>query len=345
MTNQVPPIRTRRSAQSQKQKMTTGGKIGLTILAILVVAAVAVAATLGWFVTRVSSSYEKNTEVIENAFPAEESRPAETEDGAKTILLLGDDTRGELDEADVDGPQDGRSDTMMVMHIPADSDAIYFVSIMRDSWVNIPGHGDAKINAAFAYGGVPLAVEVVEDLIDTRIDQVAVIDFTSFEGLTNALGGVTVTNTKAFEAQGFNFPAGDITLNGEESLAFVRARKQFADGDYQRVRNQQAYIKAVTKKLISTDTLTHPTRLIEIVDSISPYLAVTKGLDTNYIVSTAASLRDVRPGDLHFMSVPTTGPGWVGDQSVIFLDEDGVAQLQEAFRTDTLGEYYAETHG
>lgn len=342
MTNQVPPIRTRRTLPTKRQRMTAGGKVGMTLLAILIVAAVAVAAGLGWFLTRVSSSYESNAEVMSGAFPLEEERPVERADDAKTILLLGSDTRGDLDEADLDAPQDGRSDTMMVLHIPADGKAAYFVSIMRDSWVDIPGHGEGKINAAMAYGGVPLTVEVVEDLLDTRIDEVAVIDFTGFEALTDALGGVTVTNTKGFQAQGFNFPAGDITLNGEEALAFVRARKPFEDGDYQRVRNQQAYIKAIAKKMISTETLTNPARLIEVVDAISPYLAVSPGLDTNFIVSTAASLRDVRAGDLHFLSVPTTGPGWVGDQSVIFLDEAAVTQLQEAFRDDTLGEYYAE---
>ena len=88
MSQQTPPIRTRRPAPTTKTKMTTGGKIGLTLLGVLVVVAVAVAAALGWFVTRVSTSYEGNTETLTEAFPEEETRPAEREDAAQNILLF-----------------------------------------------------------------------------------------------------------------------------------------------------------------------------------------------------------------------------------------------------------------
>ena len=338
MSHSAPPIRTRRPAPTTKQKMSTGAKIATTLLVVVVTVAVAIAATVGYLLTRVSSSYERHTEVIPNAFP--ENRPEEREDDGETILLLGSDTRGELDTEDIDASQDGRSDTMMLAHIPHDHDAVYFVSIMRDSWVDIPGHGMAKINAAMAYGGVPLTIEVVEDLIGSRVDEVAMVDFTGFEGLTNALGGVTVTNTVAFQSGGHNFPAGDIKLNGEEALTFVRTRKAFEDGDYQRVRNQQAWVRGIAREMISTKTITNPARIIDVVDAIAPYMAVTPGLDTAYILNTAAGLRNVRTSDLYFMSVPTSGPAWEDGQSVILLDDEGVAELREAFETDTLGAYY-----
>src|SRR5690606_401872 len=106
------------------------------------------------------------------------------------------------------------------------------MSIMRDNWVNIQGHGEAKINAAVAYGGIPLAVNTVENFIDARIDHVALIDFESFKGLTDAVGGVTVNNTIAFDSinggHGFSFAQGEITLNGDEALAFVRERYAFS---------------------------------------------------------------------------------------------------------------------
>ena len=75
------------------------------------------------------------------------------------------------------------------------------MSIMRDNWVEIQGHGEAKINAAFSYGGLPLAVNTVENFIGARIDHVALIDFESFKGLTDSLGGVTVHNTVPYTAQ------------------------------------------------------------------------------------------------------------------------------------------------
>lgn len=342
MSQQTPRIRTRRAAPTKKAKLTTGGKIGLTLLAVLVGTAVAVAALLGWFVTRVSSSYESQTETITQGFPEEQSRPVERTDEAQTILLIGSDTRGAVDGDTLDGPQDGRSDTIMLMHLPADRSEVIFTSIMRDSWVNIPGVGEAKINAALAYGGVPLAVETVESLIGTRIDNVAIIDFEGFKDLTDALGGVTVNNTVAFEAGGTMFPVGDITLNGEEALSFVRARYPFADGDYQRVRNQQAYMKAVAKKMISSETLTNPTKLVAVIDSLAPYMSVTEGLSTEYIVKTAASLRNVRTSDLVFITAPTAGVSTSADgQSIILLDPEGMEKLREAFETDTLGEYAA----
>src|SRR5690606_23003800 len=86
-----------------------------------------------------------------------------------------------------------RSDTMMVIHVPADRKSIGLVSIPRDSWVQVPGHGPAKINAAFAWGGPALAVETVENLTDVRIDHVGVIDWEGFKRITDTLGGVTIT--------------------------------------------------------------------------------------------------------------------------------------------------------
>lgn len=343
MSQQTPRIRTRRAAPTTKAKLTTGGKIGLSLLVVLVATAVAVAGALGWFITRVSSSYEGKTETLVQAFPEEQSRPAERTDEAETIMLIGSDTRGEVDAEALDGPQDGRSDTIILVHLPADREEVFFVSIMRDSWVDIPGVGDAKINAAMAYGGVPLAVETVESLIGTRVDEVMVIDFEGFKDLTDALGGVTVNNQVAFEVNGKMYAIGDIPLNGEEALQYVRARHPFADGDYQRVRNQQAYMKAVAKRLISSETISNPAKLIAVVDSLAPYMAVTEGMTTDYILSTAASLRNVRASDLVFLTAPTSGVGTSADgQSIILLDADGMAELRKAFETDTLAEYVEE---
>ena len=320
-------------------------RIGRTILITLAVVSalvLLVAGAVAWFGWRLASSFDANTVTIHNAFP--EDRPAEREDNAQTILLLGSDTRGNIDEGIAEGEQDGRSDSIMVVRIPADREDMYVMSIMRDSWVDIPGHGDNKINAALAFGGVKLAVETVEDLIGTRIDHVAVIDFEGFKGLTNALGGVTVNNSKEFEAQGFTFAQGPIKLDGEEALAFVRARKAFADGDYQRVLNQQSYLKGVIRQTLSRETLTNPSRLMSVVDEISPYLQVDEGLDSRYLISLAPSLRNITPSDIVFFTAPTTGPGWSpdGKQSIIELDWPEIKTLKKAFEDDTVGQWVAE---
>ena len=320
-----------------KEKAGTGKKFlwaGLGLLAFILIPV----ALLAWWVSGLTSTFDRETVTLPEAFPDEQSRPAERDDGAQTILLLGSDTRSEVNEDALEAAQDGRSDTMMVMRIPADRKAVYIVSIMRDSWVDIPGYGDNKINAAFAYGGVPLAVQTVENLLDTRIDHVAVIDFNGFRGLTNALGGVTVNNTVAFSAGGFQFDKGPIKLNGEEALVFVRQRKPFADGDYQRVRNQQAYMRGLLSELISRDTLTSPGKISNSVTAIAPYLSVDHDLDSGYVIRLAPELRNIRPDNIYFLALPTEGVGWSpdGKQSIIILDPAGVERFRQAFHDDDM---------
>lgn len=274
-------------------------------------------------------------------FPRAEVRPAASESEASNILLLGSDIRGDVG-TDLDSIRGQRADTIMVVHIPADGKSLQVMSIMRDNWVSIPGHGDAKINAALSFGGVPLMVQTIEELIGSRIDHVAIIDFRGFRGLTHALGGITVDNAVAFSTGDSRFEQGPITLSGASALAYVRERYAFADGDYQRVRNQQAFIKGIIDKLLSTDTLTDPGKITATVAAIGPYMTVDAGLDATTVGALAVKLRDVRPGDVSFFTTPTLGTGTSADgQSIVIPDRDGLAQVAEAFRTDTVGEYVA----
>ena len=151
----------------------------------------------------------------------------------KNILLLGSDTRTGADAALVSG---SRADTIMLMHIPADGKGVYIISIMRDTWVDIPGYGTAKVNAALNYGGVSLQVATIENLVGVKIDHVAEIEFEGFKSLVNAIGGVDVQVPFAFTSNVWTFTPGLMHLNGSGALSFVRERYSFADGDYQRVR-------------------------------------------------------------------------------------------------------------
>lgn len=342
MSNTPTPPRPKRSVarKSAKKPMSKGLRTLVVTVGVVVALALAATAFMGFLFWRLTSAYEGNVETIAVPFPDEENRPERPDDNSQTILLIGSDTRGEADEGILVGPQDGRSDTIMIARIPDDREEVVLVSIMRDSWVDIPGFGPNKVNAALAYGGVPLAVETLETLLDTRIDHVALIDFNGFQGLTNALGGVTVNNGQAFEAQGFTFAQGPITLNGEEALAYVRTRKAFGDGDYRRVANQQAYMKGVANQLLSRDTLSSPNKVINVVEELAPYLTVSEGLNTTYFVKLAPSLRNIRSSDLLFTTAPTEGPSTSDDgQSIILLDPKGMEELRQAFHDDTLVEY------
>lgn len=298
-----------------------------TVLAVFVVVLLAA----GGFAWSLWSSFN-NADTLPEAFPAGD-RPAAVA-GAQTILLLGSDSR------DPEAGSSGRSDTMMVAHIPADRQSVSVMSIMRDNWVEIPGHGEAKINAAMALGGVPLVVQTVEMLIDTRIDHVAIVDFESFAGMADAVGGVTVDNPTEFTAvSGEHFAAGPITLSGSDALAFVRERKAFATGDYQRAANQQLFLKGLLGDVLSTDTLLNPFRVSELVSTVSPHLTVDEQFDAWAVLSLAWNARDIRSGDVHFFTSPTLGTGWRDGQSVVLPDWDEIEVVRQAIKDGTLADY------
>lgn len=324
-----------RRAQKKRNPVRTAF-IAVASVLVLILGAVGVYAFV------LANSFDSNTQKITDAFPDASTRPSAPTGKAgeaENILLLGSDTRGSIDGslADLTGQ---RSDSIMVAHIPADRKHVYIMSILRDSWVEIPGHGSAKINAALSYGGIPLAVQTIEGLLGVPIDHVAVVDFTGFKGMTDALGGVTIDNPIAFSAHGYDFPEGQVDLNGEQALTFVRERYSFSDGDFQRARNQQLYIKAVINKTLSQSTLTDPGKVTETVGSIAPYLAVDEGLNSGYLAGLALGMGSLRSNDVTFFTAPTNGTGTSDDgQSIVNIDWDKLTEVQKAFQTDTLDAY------
>lgn len=301
-----------------------------------------IAAGLFYLQSSVTNTLD-DSEVIDEAFPTDDTRPTPGAEGTVTFLLLGSDSRDGLPE-DLESIEGNRSDAMIVARINAERDHIALMSIMRDSWVEIPGHGENKINAALSLGGVKLAVETVENLLDTRIDHIAIVDFEGFSALTDTLGGVTVLNERAFspsELPEAYFPAGEVTLNGEEALAYVRERASFADGDFQRVRNQQAYLRGLATGLLEDVSLTNPGMVLDIVDSLSPYLQRDPGLTPDVITGVAGSLAGLNAGNLDSFTAPTTGTGTIRGQSVVLLDDAELEVVKSHFQSDTLREYLA----
>lgn len=310
--------------------VTLGSLVGIAAV-IAVVASV--------FVGGLARSYDRGTDSIAEPFPSG-TRPAAT-DGAENVLLIGSDSRkgaGSSDDA-----AGGRSDTLMLAHVPADRHGVYLMSIMRDSWVDVPGHGSAKINAAYAWGGVSLTVQAVERLLDVRIDHVVEIDMRGFGAMTDALGGVTVRSTQAFTTRDHHFTAGANHLDGDAALAFVRERSAFADADHTRVRNQQAFMRGVVDGVLSAGTLTDPGRIRDFVRTTSEYLSVDAGLDFRTLVGLGWSLRDVRTADLQTFTLPTAGGGTSADgQSYVTVNTGAVQTLSAALRSDDLGRWLRE---
>jgi LCP family protein required for cell wall assembly len=325
------PSATRHQKRKRKRKRPLLVALLSTLGALVGIAAV-IAIIASVFLGGLARSFDAGKTVIPDPFP-DGARPSATA-GAENILLIGSDSRSGLDP-DGDRAAGGRSDTLMLAHVPADRQHVYLMSIMRDSWVDIPGHGTAKINAAYSWGGVPLTVQTVEQLLDVRIDHVAEIDFQGFQGMTDALGGVTVDSAQAFRTRGHEFTAGPNHLDGEAALDFVRERHAFADADYTRVKNQQAFMRGVVDGVLSKDTLTSPGRIQDFVSATSKYLSVDEGLTFPTLVGLGWSLRDVRSADLVTFTAPTAGGGTSADgQSYVMLNAPAVQSLSQALRSD-----------
>jgi LCP family protein required for cell wall assembly len=310
-----------------------------TVLMIVGGLLVVLAVVVGAYALGLTSTFD-SAKKITQSFPKEAARPAVAENASQNILLIGSDTgsRG-ADASDVEGT---RSDTMMVVHISANRDTVHVMSIMRNSWVDIAGYGQDRLNSALVYGGVPLAVQTVESLIDARIDRVASVDFEGFKGITDALGGVAIENPKEFTASSGDKPTfakGPIVLNGEESLAFVRESDAFPDGDFQRIRNQQIFIRGMLAKVLSAETLTNPGKVNALVSATTPYLEVDKGFTSTYAAGLGFELRNLRMDDVTFFTLPILGQVTRNGQAVIDVDWNQVAVVRDHFKEDTLSEY------
>src|SRR5699024_5823861 len=128
--------------------------------------------------------------------------------------------------------------------------------------------------------------------------------------------------------------------DGDEALTFVRERKQFKDGDFQRARNQQAFIRGLTNEIISADTLSNPAKIQDMVENFAPYMYVDSGLDAQYISSTAFDVRHVRPSHIEFFTAPVAGVGTSPDgQYIVHVDEDEVNNVHEPVKDDTVDHY------
>ncbi|MFC7374018.1 LCP family protein [Brachybacterium sp. GCM10030267] len=322
-----------------------GRRIALISLGLVAVLVLGVGLVVANYLNGLSNQYEKRTVVQITRGASDGERPEAVEGSGRNFLLLGSDKRSEEDAAS-EGVSGQRSDVVMLVHVTDDNQQVYITSFPRDLYVDIPGHGKNRINAALAFGGPGLAVTTVENYTGVPIDHVALIDFDGIEGLVDTLGGVDVQIPESFEAGGHQFTEGTQTLDGEEALVFVRERKQFAEGDFQRNRNQQAVLKGIASKLISTDTLSDPGKLSDTVGAIAPYLTTDEGLSSGKMVELGLSLRSVRTDDLYFLSVPHSGPETTsGGASVVGTDEESMDVLREALRSDDMGTYYAQNAG
>ena len=222
------------------------------------------------------------------------------------ILLLGAD-HGNVGQSVAEDLEDGEwtpastcSDTIMVLHIPADRKSAQLVSIPRDTWVKIDGYpqttGTRKINAAFSYGGPALAVKTVEDLTGLTIDHVAIIDWAGFRDLTTAARRrprLHPGDLLRHSASTITWEQGWQTLEGERALQYVRTRHDIpaATGDFGRIARQQNFMRALMGKLLSSVDDAQPGAVHQGAASLSSYLTVDGTWDNDEIRARLVAAR------------------------------------------------------
>jgi LCP family protein required for cell wall assembly len=226
----------------------------------------------------------------------------------------------------------------MLARFSADRQHAQLISVPRDSWVDIPGHGRDKVNAAYAYGGPTLLIQTVERLTDVRIDHYVTVDFEGLIQVTDDLGGVDVVVAETTSNGPYTFPAGVNHLDGDQARWYLGQRYGLPGGDFDRVRRQQQYLQAVFGKLFNSDSFTDPGRLGAAVLAVTSAVAVDEQLCNAEMLSLAYSLRGLTPGNVDFFTAPVLGAGTEDAASVVYLDDVAADRMWGYLQTDSLSQ-------
>jgi LCP family protein required for cell wall assembly len=296
-----------------------GATLGLRIVATLCSLLVLVGSGWAWATYR-----NFNADITRvNAISAKGKAANGGIDGQdQNLLLVGNDDRDTATDAELrelGTHRDGGSyntDTMMLLHLPADGSKATAISFPRDSYVSIPGHGKNKLNAAYPIGvqaakgdkaaGARLLVQTIENLTGLSIDHFVQVDLLGFYRISNAIGGVDVCLNAAQKEvkSGIDLKAGHQTIKGAQALAFVRQRYGLKNGDLDRIKRQQYFLSAVFRKMSSAGTLLNPIKLQNLLKAVSSSLQMD---DTLEPLKLAQQMQNLQAGNFTFTTIPTQG--------------------------------------
>lgn len=334
-----------RGAGSALRRPGRGWRIALlSVLAIFLVLTLATGSLALW----VRHSIASGIEFIADPFAgiparAPQQKVAAGEEPAVNILVLGTDSRTSASDPSQwkEGAQ--RTDAIMIVQVSGDRKTVSVMSIPRDSWVEIPGHGQGKINAAYSYGGPSLTIHTVENLTGIHIDHFAVANFESFVALTDEIGGVRINLKTPQTLAGKELGAGAQVLDGQQALAYTRERSSLPNGDFDRVKRQQTWMRSIVSRVLTNGTLSSPTALYSFLKTASRTVAVDESFTLNQMQSLALETRHLHSNDIRFMTVPTAGTGTSTDgQSIVTFDADADTPLFNAFAEDRVSAYLTE---
>ena len=274
------------------------------ILGIFLVISVAAGGVLGYYDARLEAAINKTGDL-----GSVDVGDVKFDEDVVNILLVGSDRRSDEEAA-------GRSDSSMIATINFKTKELKLTSIMRDIYVEIPGHGRDKLNSAYAYGGVELLYQTIAKNFGIKIDKYCVVDFDTFEKVINEVGGIEI-DLEEKEAQYLNttnyiskkkyrnVKAGKHTLNGNQALGYSRIRyvvsKKYGDGDFGRTGRQRAVMQATFDKVKGQS-------LTKILDIALKVLSdVSTDMDADYIKGLAASVIKMGTTDIDQMRIPIEG--------------------------------------
>jgi LCP family protein required for cell wall assembly len=275
---------------------------------------------------------------------SEDERPDKISD-AVNILFIGSDGY-EADSPAYSTEFEGeRSDSLMLAHISPDN-RVSVISFPRDSLVQLPqcdAYGQTSgtygyfgmINAALYHGGPPCVIRTIETLTDIRIDHFVHLSFSSFRDVVDAVGGVDMCIPEPMQDRRakLDLDAGEQTLDGEQALAFVRARYEIGDGgDMGRIDRQQMFLAALADQVTSGDVLSSPTKLNGVLQAVAQHSATDRELTLDRMLSIAVTMADVDLSDIEFHTVPWYQAPY--DPNRVMWNEEDAGELFAAVRED-----------
>ena len=263
----------------------------------------------------------------------------------QNILIVGNDDRDTASDAELrqlGTTRDGGSyntDTMMLLHVPANGSKATVISFPRDSYVAIPGHGKSKLNSAYPDGmndshgnkavAGSLLIDTIENLTGLKVDHFVQVDLLGFYRISNAIGGVSVCLTQGarpakytgeegngidsgYEPNGsfvksytgIDLPAGTSKVKGLQALAFVRQRHGLPHGDLDRIKRQQYFLSAVFRQLVSRGTLLNPIKLQNLLNAVTKSLTMDQTLDP---LKLGKQMQNLSAGNVTFTTIPLSG--------------------------------------
>jgi len=240
-----PEVRIHRTRGARRRRWIF---ISVGIVVCLIIAVVAlIGGSYWWFTAKVTVANQRTPENVEEALTAAPSTtlvsiPESKE--AMNIILLGSDNRA------AGANSGGRSDTIMVLHVDPELDFATLLSIPRDLWVDIPGHNENRVNAAYAFGGAELTIRTVKNLLGLDINKYVEVGFGAFEKMIDSLGGVYVDVDRKYddeEPRPTHLNAGYQLLRGADALLFARYRFD-SNADFGRMTRQQRVLAAVREQ-------------------------------------------------------------------------------------------------